>query len=333
MKKDFSLGLGLLLIYSSILLMACQTKQAHHPLSEDSLIPEAPNYADSTQWYMTDREADADLFYITSTETGDYVLADGSTCHFADTYNDSLRIPIYREMLGVENLLSDSFNYFSPYYRQCSLQTFVSDSTMNERLPIAIDDVKRAFQHYLRYQNNGRSFILAGYSQGAMILLELLKEMDADTYHRMIAAYVIGASVPQEMVDECPRIVPAQGEGDTGVTICYNSVRDASCSMFTKSAFAINPVNWETDTTSAVLITVPSPQLPISEQKTDTLKVWLDPSTELVYVEGFTGTDYQLPLIGQEGNYHSREIWLYRESLSENMSYRAEQFMKKRTSN
>ena len=36
-----------------------------------------------------------------------------------------------------------------------------------------------------------------------------------------------------------------------------------------------------------------------------------------------------LPLIGKEGNYHTREIWLYRDFLRENMAFRAAKYMKK----
>ena len=87
-------------------------------------VPSAPDYQDSTQWYITNRQAAADVFYIISTETGDYPLPNGEICHYADTYSDSLRAPLYGEMLGVDTLVSGRLNFFSPYYRQCSLQTF-----------------------------------------------------------------------------------------------------------------------------------------------------------------------------------------------------------------
>ena len=151
-------------------------------------IPEEPAYQDSTQWYMTDRKADADVFYIISTETGDYALPDGATGHYADTYSDSLRAPLYGEMVGVDTLVSGRSNFFSPYYRQCSLQSFENDSLKAARLALPQGDVCRAFQYYLSHLNGGRPFILAGYSQGAYIMLELLKEMDDETYKRMIAA-------------------------------------------------------------------------------------------------------------------------------------------------
>ena len=46
-------------------------------------------------------------------------------------------------------------------------------------------------------------------------------------------------------------------------------------------------------------------------------------STGLLIVEGFTAQDYVLPLLGVEGKYHTREIWLYRDQLRENMTLRA----------
>lgn len=284
-------------------------------------VPAAPDYNDSTQWYITDRRAAADVFYIISTETGDYALPNGEICHYADTYNDSLRAPLYGEMLGVDTLVSGRLNFFSPYYRQCSLQSFESDSLALARMPLALDDVRRAFQYYLEHKNGGRPFILAGFSQGAHIMLELLKEMDNDTFKRMIAAYAIGITI----TDDDPHIVAAKRADDTGVTICYNSVRDTGCAMpgWTNSSIAINPVNWSTDSTHATLITEPSPLRPVSEQKKDTMTVHLDTASGLLIVDGYTAQDYMLPLLGVEGNYHTREIWLYRDQLRENMALRA----------
>lgn len=309
---------------AALLLTQCHSRK-NGPTTANEYLPAAPDYADSAQWYISNRQAKADIFYIVSTETGDYPLPDGLTGHYADTYNDSLRQPLYGEMLGVDTLVSGKLNYFSPYYRQCSLQTFLSDSLLRLRMPVATADVKRAFSHYLKHLNQGRPFILAGFSQGAIILLDLLKEMDNETFRRMIAAYVIGATIPKETAQQCPRIVAAQRADDTGVTICYNSVRNASCAMkgWEKSAIAINPVNWKTDGQPATLITETSPLIPLDKQQKDTLNVRLDTATGLLLVDGYNGTDYQLPLIGLDGNYHSREIWFYRHQLRDNMALRA----------
>ena len=86
-------------------------------------------------------------------------------------------------------------------------------------------------------------------------------------------------------------------------------------------------VNWCTDATLATLITEPSPLVPLNEQPKDTLTITVDPVSNLILVDGFTATDYILPLIGKDGNYHFREIWLYREQLKDNMAERVEKFI------
>ena len=311
-----------------LMLAACGATPAR-PVSD--ALPNEPDYSDSTQWYMNDRGGQADLFYIISTETGDYTRSEGALCHYADTYNDSVRGPLRGEMTGVDHLLSGNLNYYSPYYRQCSLQSYASDSLTQARMPLPTGDVRRAFNSYLTHLNQGRPFILAGYSQGAIILLELLKEIDDSAINRMIAAYVIGATVSDDDARH-PHIMAARRADDTGVTICYNSVRDAGCALphFEYSAMAINPVNWRTDDTPATLTTEPSPHIPADRQQKDRLTVRLDPTTRLLFVDGYTGTDYVLPLIGKEGCYHSREVWLYREQLRLNMALRADSFLKQR---
>ena len=322
-----------LFIALAILLCMSACQWGGQKTAIDEALPTAPDYNDTTQWYVTDRHAEADLFYIISTETGDYVLPDGTVRHHADTYADSLRQPLYGEMLGVDTLVSGKLNYYSPYYRQCSMQTFANDSTSEARMPIALDDVRRAFAYYLEHLNGGRPFILAGFSQGARILLTLLEEMDDNTYRRMIAAYAIGTTIPQELVDRCPRVVAARGADDTGVTICYNSVRDLDGAFSTNSAFAINPVNWKTDATPAVFVTEPTAMLPVSEQEKITMTVHLDTASKLLFVEGYKGPSQVLPVIGKEGNYHTSEIWFYRHHLRDNMALRAARFLAKEKSN
>lgn len=294
------------------------------------LLPTQPAYADTSQWYIASRGADVDLFYIISTETGDYKQPGGNEVyHWADTRNAACRTPMMAEMKGVDELLSGTLNFYSPFYRQCTLESFVNDSIAARRMLVAVDDVKRAFTHYLNHYNHGRPFVIAGFSQGAMIVLQLLQSMPVDVYRRMVAAYVIGASISRHDLAATPLLVPAQGATDTGVTICYNSARDASCAMWPPSAVAINPVNWRTDATPATLATEPSPLIPLDQQSQDNLTVTLNQQLGLLLVQGYTGTDYVISLIGKEGNYHSREIWLYRHSLRENIDLRSRLFLEK----
>ena len=283
----------------------------------DSMLPAAPDYADTSQWYVADRSAEADIFYIVSTETDDYVRG-GLVRHFADTYDDSLRALLYGEMAGVDYLLADSLNFFAPYYRQCTMETFASDSLLAARTPTVCDDLRRAFRHYMDSLNDGRPFVLAGFSQGGLGVVELLEAMTDKDYSRMVAAYVIGWKVTDADLQTCPHIRAAHDSADLGVTVCYNSVRTPDCAVPIISEgnrITVNPLNWHTDGTPAQTV-----------YKGDTLTVALDTASLLLCVDGYRRDDYMLPLIGVDGNYHCLDITLYSESLRRNIALRCKTF-------
>lgn len=299
---------ALFICCSAALFAACTPK--------GDIIPGEPDYSDTAQWYIADRGAAVDVFYIVSTECDDYGI-DGRTFHYADTRNDSIRGLLYGEMVGVDKLLAGELNYFSPYYRQVTMETYTDDSLVDARMPMAYGDVRKAFNYYLEHYNQGRPFILAGFSQGAMAVVDLLKDMDDETYSRLVAAYVIGYKV----TDSNAHIRPAKDSADLGVTICYNSVRDNSCAIPLLSEgnlMSINPVNWHTDATPALLV---------DPRYGDTLTVTLDTTSLLLLIDGYTRNDYMLPLIGCEGNYHCLDLSLFSDCLRRNIALRANQFI------
>ena len=171
----------------------------------------------------------------------------------------------------------------------------------------ATADVARAFRYFLEHKNQGRPFILMGYSQGGFAVVELLKQMSPDVAGRMVAAYVIGYKVTEKDL-EFPAIKPAMGETDTGVTVCYNSVRTPQAEIPVISggtAIGINPANWRTDTTASMLC--------------DTLTARLDTLSHLVCISGYEGEYVRIPYVGKEGNYHTKEIPFYATVLKENI--------------
>lgn len=277
-------------------------------------LPAEPDYADTAQWFAVDRGGEADLFYITSTETGDYMI-DGRVQHHADVTLDSIRALLLGEMQGVDRLLAGGLNFYSPYYRQCTMESFADDSLVDARMPLALGDVRRAFEHYIEHINCGRPFVLAGFSQGAAAVVDLLKTMDDDARSRMAAAYVIGWKVTDDDIAAAGgRIRAAQDSADLGVTVCFNSVRSPECAIPMLShgnRLAINPVGWRTDETQDTL-----------DYRGDTLTIHLDTASRLLVVDGYRHDDYMLPLIGREGNYHRLDITLYAGQLRCNMALR-----------
>lgn len=293
----------------------------------DSLIgpiPPKPVYANSSQWFIRERGGKADLFYIISTETGDHLM-NGDTCHFADTYDDYLRGRMAHEMHAVDSFYSGDCNYFSPYYRQVSMQSWGSLEATMARLPLALADVRRSWDYYIAHYNQGRPFVIAGYSQGAHAMMDIMRRMPDSIASRMVAAYVVGYRVTQEDLDSCPLIRPAQGATDTGVTICFNSVRSPEDTILVVSGgnlLCINPVNWRTDTVSASFVVV-------DHKRTDTLTAQCDPKSHLVLVGNYPD-NRPMPVIGVPGNYHHRELKFYYPYICQNIMDRVAAYFEKK---
>lgn len=287
--------------------------------AERDYVPAPPDYADTASWYRADRGGEVDVFYIVSTEIADYdAPGHGAKCHVADVARDSIRALMLQEMRWVDaHYTPEGVNFYSPYYRQISLNSWQSDSCVEARFPVAMADINAAFDHYLQRVNDGRPFVLMGFSQGAKGVVELLKRIDADVAERLVAAYVIGYKVTEADL-ATGAFHPAAGPDDLGVTVCYNSVRDTGCAVEQISGgnlLCINPVNWRTDAAEAAL--------------EDTLTVACDPASHLLIVSGFKAPpeSYVLPLIGREGNYHHMDLLWYAPYIKQNIARRALQYL------
>lgn len=308
-------------IFALIGIIGCNDDVAR---SEEAYIPAAPDYADGEMWCeRTDSgaaDSGADIFYVVSTWQFDWQTADGKTCHYADpvanaTHRDNMAIEIKK----IADIMGDGNRFYSPYYRHITLETWatLNEDTINNRYQaVSFVDVKNAFDYYLEHYNQGRPFVLAGFSQGGKSVVELIKAMPDDVAQRMIAAYVLGYKVTPQDTVECQNLRAAQDSIDLGVTICYNSVKDVKYIqpvISAPSAMCINPVNWRTDDTPAILH--------------DTITVTVSQEHKVLVLEGYSGSEYS-PILGflNVGDVHSCEPWLYSECLRNNVSQRIEAY-------
>lgn len=288
------------------------------PLSEQAYVPPAPDYADTRMWvtYENDTTGNgADVFYIPSTWEYDWTTPDSLICHYADITRQQHLDDMAIEMNAAADYMADGNNFYSPYYRHITLDSWatLNEDTISRRYnDVSLVDIKNAFDHYLSAHDGDRPFILAGFSQGAKSVVELLKTMPEEVRGRMVAAYVLGYKVIPSDIEAAPWIVAAQDSTDTGVTICYNSVSDVKYVkpiVSTPNVMCINPVNWRTDATPATL--------------NDTITVTLDPEHKVLVLDGFDGSYLPNILnILNVGDYHGIEPWLYSDCLRKNFKQR-----------
>ena len=286
-------------------------------------IPKAPDYDDPTMWVTADGDTDgtgADVFYVVSTWEDDWTTDDGRICHYADVWNPEHRAHMAElELNKIAAYMSPGNRFFAPFYRHTTIQAFMtnSDDSVYQRTRLSMEDVCKAFDLFQAQRDQTRPLIIAGFSQGGLAVVELLKHISDETYSQLAAAYVLGYKVTKADMEACSHIRPAEGETDTGVTICYNTVKDVKyvLPVIAGSDICINPVNWRTDDTPATL--------------KDTITITVSPEYHVLVATNYSASEYS-PFRGflNVGDIHSCEPWLYSECLQENIKVRTKEWRK-----
>ncbi len=271
-------------------------------------------WEDPSYWYNNCHQVNenyADVFYITSTNIMSSFDQNGKEV-FTIPLSEKNKEPLSKENDYISStLFGDSINFFAPYYHQFTMSTcYLPEDQQDSVFETVGKEVFESFRYYMNNFNNGRKYILAGFSQGAQQVKYILKHMNASEYSNMVAAYVLGFGINSKDL-ECARIKPAQSETDTGVCISFNTVKDTS-SIWSlvqdNSCACINPVNWKTDNTPARF-----------EYGNNKYTVSIDTLKKVLVVPDFnefTELGFQAPW--PKNNLHHYEILFYSNSLKKN---------------
>jgi ABC-type amino acid transport substrate-binding protein len=316
---------AIVLLSSTASFASCTAKDdnAASKYEKATFIPQAPDYNDTTMWMTADGDNDgtgADIFYVVSTWEEDWTTEDGRICHYADVWNPEHRGRMSDlEINKVAAYMSSGNRFFAPFYRHTTMEAWMTqnEDTIRNRTRLSMGDVCAAFDLFQAHRDTSRPLIIAGFSQGGLAVVELLKHIDDETYSQLAAAYVLGYKVTNADMAQFSHIRPAEGETDTGVTICYNTVKDVKyvIPVISASDICINPVNWRTDATPATLH--------------DTITVTLSPERHVLVVSGYSGSEYAAYKgFLNVGDIHSCEPWLYSECLAKNINVRAKEWRK-----
>ena len=269
--------------------------------------------AGQIEWYESEMDAPADVFYICSTD----VLSAGDGVYTA-RLTEVDKFGLRQEMDYAKSLFGPEFNFYSPYYHQFTLDAAgLAKADFDAVWEDVTSELAEDFDYYLKHFNRGRPFILAGFSQGAMGVLELLKTMDDEVYSRLVAAYLIGYRLSAEDLEH-PHIVAAQDAASRGVTVSFNSVAspDAVWPLVSEgAATCINPLNWTTDSTPAPLF-----------YDGDSATVSVDPGTWTLVVSGLNSAKYRFPILEKfapSGNLHHWDCLFYASAIHDNALLRA----------
>ena len=216
--------------------------------------PCEPDYGDRTHWAVLPEHAEAkesreeparsaDVFYLAGT------MLYGAGPGFFDTFNPEHRVLAVRQARTQASAFAKAGHIFMPHIRQLSMEThFLPEPERLKAGTVPVEDAERAFRHYLTHWNKGRPIILAGHSQGSIILLKLLKRLfgDPNMYRLLVAAYIPGTTVTEKDLQYHANMRLAADAEDTGVIITYNTLSRSGHAALTlrPGALCVNPLNW-----------------------------------------------------------------------------------------
>lgn len=284
----------------------------------------------------------ADVFYLTGT------VLHGAGPGFFNPYNPAHRAQVVRNVRTQASAFARAGHIFMPHVRQLSMETHLLPREEREAaFALPVQDAENAFRHYLAHWNGGRPFLLAGHSQGAIILLELMKRLfgNPDVYRNLVAAYILGFTVTEQDLAAHPHMRLASSADDTGVIITYNTLSRSGKKALTlrPGALCVNPLNWTNGPEYAprelhlgmVKFDVDGREHHDIPQFTD---AWIDPSLGAL-VAGAPELDVApgaersgIGAFFPPGDLHLLNITLFYRNLEENAARRVRAFLERRDS-
>lgn len=193
---------------------------AVHPDKDDfaDLVPQGLGISDNQS------TAQADVFFI------------HPTTYFGEDWNAEYNDPAASAIVDglVMAAQASAFNgccrVFAPRYRQAHAAAFLQPSASGRNaIDLAYVDVLRAFEEYIREWNDGRPFIIAGHSQGAVMAMRLLGDRLDEPPLRslLVGAYIIGAGVPLDRFEtNWQTIAACESATDIGCVVSWESYVD-----------------------------------------------------------------------------------------------------------
>ncbi len=235
------------LVFTSTFCCSCKNDDDPQPIAI------ATDYSQAAHWLSVPAPVMAvDVFYLYPTCWQKVNSTDPNICNIDNPSMLAGALPAFeRQATAFETFA----NVFAPYYRQAAVNYILSlPEDQREKVigGIPTSDAVAAFDYYIQHYNQGRPFILAGHSQGSIVLMHLLSgymKSNPKVYQRMIAAYVIGYPVTSTYLVNNPHLKFAEGPDDIGVIISYNTQAPSVVPPHNQVVsnivgIVINPITW-----------------------------------------------------------------------------------------
>ncbi len=196
-------------------------------------------------------EAKADVFFIYPTiytyePTNEYIWNASVTDDFLNKKVDNSTIK------NQASIFNGSCKVYAPRYRQSHYSVFTTSDKASSvsSLNLSYEDIKSAFQYYLKTFNRGRPIVLASHSQGTVHAKRLMKEFfdGKELKKQLVEAYLVGIATPPDFFEN---IKPSKSAENVGGFVSWNTYQRGYYPDYYKNglnkALAINPQTWNSE--------------------------------------------------------------------------------------
>ena len=266
----------IILLFSSCGLLSESSKPTEYnsSLFSNFEISDPPNYELYKSWAVhpkidsnifselksKDKKLPVDIFFIYPT-----MLSDKNDISWnANIYDSKTRNYILDSTIKYQSSAwSSTGNVYVPFYRQAHLRVFRESFWKNggeQAYEMAYQDIKKAFEIFLKKYNKNRPIIIAGHSQGAGHAKRILQDFfdNKPLEKKLIAAYLIGTKITDK---DFSSIKLMTNKNETGGFVTWNTYRLMSKRKTEKAVFTVNPewiegalctnpVTWDSSKTS-----------------------------------------------------------------------------------
>ena len=196
------------------------------------------------------RDTLVDVFFLHPTMYTMKIKDSGLNAAIDDAYLNAKTD--YSSILYQASVFNQHARIYAPRYREAHISAYFQKDTLAalKAFDLAYEDVKAAFEYYLKNYNHGRPIIIASHSQGTNHALRLLKDYfeNKPLQKQLVAAYIVGMAIPKNFFSS---LQMCKDSLQTGCVCGWRTFRKGYKPPYVEAekefSLVTNPITWKTD--------------------------------------------------------------------------------------
>ena len=217
---------------------------AAHPLKWD------PSDSIPKPFRKEKRDSLVDVFFLHPTVYTDELNSGSLNADIDDAYLNAKTDD--STILYQASVFNQHARVYAPRFREAHYSAYFPKDTLAAiaAFDLAYEDVKAAFEYYLKTYNNGRPIIIASHSQGTTHALRLLKDYfeNKPLQKQLVVAYVVGMPIPANYFSA---LKMCNDPLETGCLCGWRTFRNGYKPPYVEAekefSLVTNPLTWKTN--------------------------------------------------------------------------------------